>query len=137
MLQASSLDTSSPVNKSNRHSGITEIVLPECDDFSIALPSLAYLTQLHADRWLTWISLKPRIDRGQLESYGFQLSRVRVVYPKTLDEAFWLFWEALAEGNSHTVVGTLGKMGAKSLTQLERAASLGRCMGLLLRGRDL
>lgn len=117
-------------------SGITEVILPEGDDLSIVLPSLAYLTHHHQDRWLTWISLKPKIDRHLLQAYNFDLSHVRVVYPKSSEEAFWLFWEALTEGNSHTVIGTLGGLESRSLTKLEHAATAGRCMGMVLRSRN-
>lgn len=116
-------------------SGITEIVLPNSRSTSLYLPSLAFLSSQGNGRWLTW--LVPRsISKAELESYRFDLSKTRFIYPKTQDHCFWLIWEALAEGNSHTVVGSPGKLSELQLNKLENAARVGSCNGLLLRDRE-
>ncbi len=118
-----------------RVSGLTEMILAQSQDLSMILPSLAYLTNQHKDRWLTWISHSPKIDRRQLEHYGFNLKHLRIIHVKDAEHAFWLFWEALTEGNSHTVIATIDGLDARQTTQLERAAHVGACVGLLLKSR--
>lgn len=114
--------------------GITEIVLAHSQSLSFVLPSLAFLSQQNTDRWLTWLP-PTTITKRLLQSYDFDFSRTRFVYPKNNEQAFWLFWEALAEGNSHMVVGAPGPLSEQQLARLERAATVGDCSGLLLRDR--
>lgn len=115
--------------------GITEIVLPDSHDLSMVMPSLAFLSNQHYDRWLTWICDTPKLDRQQLQGYGFNLSHIRVIYPRDNEHGFWLFWEALAEGNSHTVIGKPGLLTDPQLARLESGARAGQCSGLVLRDR--
>ncbi|MCR6652306.1 MAG: SulA-like leucine-rich domain-containing protein [Cellvibrionaceae bacterium] len=115
--------------------GITEIVLPDSQSSSIYLPSLAFLSSQTSGRWLTW--LVPRcMDRTKLMQYGFDLKRTRFIYPASQEDCFQLIWKALAEGNSHTVVGSPGRLPENLLNKLENAARAGRCNGLLLRYRE-
>lgn len=115
--------------------GITEIVLPDSQSSSIYLPSLAFLSSQTSGRWLTW--LVPRcMNRIKLMQYGFDLERTRFIYPTNQDDCFWLIWKALAEGNSHTVVGSPGRLSENLLNKLENAARTGGCNGLLLRYRE-
>lgn len=115
--------------------GITEIVLPNSRSSSLYLPSLAYLSSQNNGRWLTWLSPNS-MNKVELQSYGFDLSKTRFIYPKTQEDCFWLVWEALAEGNSHTVVGSPGRLTEHQLNKLENAARVGGCNGLLLRDRE-
>jgi cell division inhibitor SulA len=55
--------------------------------------------------------------------------------PKDNDHCFWLFWEALTEGNSHTVIGTPGTLTDQQMNRLESAALIGKCNALILRDR--
>lgn len=115
--------------------GITEIVLPNSRSSSLYLPSLAYLSSQNNGRWLTWLAPNS-MNKVELQSYGFDLSKTRFIYPKTQEDCFWLIWEALAEGNSHTVVGSPGRLTEHQLNKLENAARVGGCNGLLLRDRE-
>lgn len=115
--------------------GITEIVLPNSRSSSLYLPSLAFLSSQSTGRWLTWLAPKS-MSKFELQRYRFDLSKTRFIYPKTQDHCFWLIWEALAEGNSHTVVGSPGRLTEYQLDKLENAARVGGCNGLLLRDRE-
>ncbi len=115
--------------------GITEIVLPNNESSRLYLPSLAFLSREGTDRWLTWI-VPQGITKHLLQQYGFDFSKTRFIYSKSTEQCFWLLWEALAEGNSHTVVGSPGRLSDYQLNRLEHAALTGRCHGLLLRDRQ-
>lgn len=129
---------SSVSNGSSGHiqaaSGITEIMLAHSQSLSFVLPSLAFLSQQDTDRWLTWLPLST-VVRPLLQHYSFDFSRTRFVYPKNKEQAFWLFLEALAAGNSHTVVGAPGPLTEQQMVRLEGAAAQGNCSGLILRDR--
>ena len=125
-----------PLAANTPTSGITEIVLAHANSLSLVLPSLAFLSHQSNDRWLTWLP-PAGITKSLLQQYGFEFSRTRFVYPKNDEHAFWLFWQALAEGNSHMVVGTPGCLGETQLARLEHAAIVGNCSGLILRDRSV
>jgi cell division inhibitor SulA len=115
--------------------GITEIVLPDTQSSSIYLPSLAFLSSQANGRWLTWL-VPHCMDKAALIKYGFDLKRTRFIYPTSQADCFGLIWKALAEGNSHTVVGSPGRLSEPLLSKLEGAARTGSCNGLLLRYRE-
>lgn len=115
--------------------GITEIILPTSRSSSLYLPSLAFLSSQTDGRWLSWLAPQS-LSRTTLQNYGFDLSKTRFIYPKSQDQCFWLTWEALAEGNSHTVVASPGRLSEHQLSKLENAARVGSCNGLLLRDRE-
>lgn len=128
---------STPANNlANRASGVTELVLPNSSELSMVLPSLSFLTNQISDRWLTWITTETFTDKEQLKFYGFNLQRVRIVKPRSEEHAFWLFWDALSAGTSHTVFSALNYTSEKQIKLLERAAINGRCVGLILRERE-
>ncbi|MBC6904935.1 hypothetical protein DWB84_05590 [Saccharophagus sp. K07] len=115
--------------------GITEIILPDDQHASVYLPSLAFLSQTKDSRWLTWV-VTEKVDKESLRLYGFDLYRTRFVYPDSSADTFSILVRALEEGNSHTVVGSLGRLTESQIMRLETAAHVGRCHGLLLRGRN-
>lgn len=129
-------------SRSNYHrpqsaaSGVTELVLTSDapEQLSLLLPMIAYLSNHSPDRWLTWIA-PHNISRELLESYGVNTRSVRVIHCHNDTSLLWLTWEALAVGNSHTVISSPGKLTDKELQQLEVAAGKGNCQGLLLRVR--
>lgn len=118
------------------HSGVTELILADdsLDQLSLILPMIAFLSQSRSDRWISWICPHP-IGRQILESYGVNTQRLRFIHGKDGENARWIAWEALAAGNSHTVIASPGKLSDKELLQLEQAAHQGQCQGLLLRLR--
>ncbi len=123
-------------DKHTSKTGITEIVLPNSESLELVLPSLAFLSRSANtdERWLTWFP-PVGITKALLAGYGFDLSRIRFIYPKDDEHCYWLFREALAEGNSHTVVGSPGKLTEQQVCKLEHASTAGSCSGLLLRSR--
>ena len=116
-------------------SGITELVLTHRapEQHQLLLPMIAHLSKSH-QRWLTWLTPGP-IDRGLLEDYQVDLQTIRLIHTPEYSDSRWILWEALAEGNSHTVIASPGRLSEKDLRQLEAAAHKGECQGLLLRLR--
>jgi len=116
--------------------GITELIIANSspEQAALLMPMIAFLTQSCADRWLTWIA-PLHLSREFLESFGVDTRFVRLVHCKDEANRLWITWEALAAGNSHTVISSLGKLTDKELKQLESAAYQGQCQGLMLRVR--
>ena len=116
-------------------SGITELVLTHRapKQHQLLLPMIAHLSKSH-QRWLTWLTPSP-IDRDLLEEYQVDFQAIRLIHTPENSDNRWILWEALAEGNSHTVIASPGRLSEKDLNQLEAAAHKGGCQGLLLRSR--
>lgn len=116
--------------------GITELVLTHNapEQTQLLLPMVAHLSRTPSDRWLTWISPGP-VDRRLLESYGVDIRGIRLIHAPETDDNRWILWEALAKGNSHTVITSPGALSDRELKQLEAAALQGQCQALLLRVR--
>ena len=117
-------------------SGVTELVLTSNspEQLQILLPMLAFLSNQHENRWITWIAPE-YLNRQVLEAYGVNTRCIRLIHcaPENL---LWVTWEALASGTSTTVIASPGKLSEKELHHLEAAAHKGQCQGLLLRARD-
>lgn len=134
MLSATKQSTS--VFCPQQSAGLTEIVVSNQTEFSFLLPSLAFLSNKIEDRWLTWVSHNLNAEKKQLEYFGFNLNRVRILQAKSEEQSYWFFWQALNEGNSHTVVGSLNYLCDKQQAILEQTAYRANCSGLLLRQRQ-
>lgn len=134
MLSRHSSSSARGKGESRRSGGITEIVLAHQQSLAFVLPSLASLSQQHCDRWLTWL-VPSALTKGVLQDYDFDFKRTRFIYSKGEGHAFWLLVQALAEGNSHTVVGAPGVLSEQQMQHLECAADQGDCSGLILRDR--
>ncbi len=124
----------------SQHAGITEIVLSgdTHDKNEIVMPMLAHLSKQTQDRWFTWIMPKEgsaRVPKNVLQHYGFDLSKVRIIYSSNRQETLWILWDALQNGNSDTVVASPEVIGEKDVGKLEHAAFAGNTRGLLLRHR--
>lgn len=117
-------------------SGVTELVLTSGapEQLALLLPMIAFLSNSCSDRWITWVA-PHNVTRELLESYGVSTRCIRLIHSPDPRNALWITWEALAAGNSHTVIASPGKLTDKELTQLEVAATTGNCQGLLLRVR--
>ncbi len=116
--------------------GVTELILTSDtpEQLSLLMPMIAFLSNSSQDRWITWIA-PHNISRELLESYGVNTRYIRVIHCHNQLSLLWVTWEALAAGNSHTVISSPGKLTDKELNQLELAAAQGQCQGLLLRVR--
>jgi len=128
------------IGRSPTRSGVTELVLSHQspDHADLLLPMLAFLSQQtdpgHQNRWITWVAPKG-IDKALLQQYGVDSSKIRLIHITKPEDMLWITWEALAAGNSHTVISSPGKLSEKELRQLEAAAHQGETQGLLLRLR--
>ncbi len=116
--------------------GVTELVLPAShgENSALVLPMLAHLSKQAENRWISWIA-PPKIDKAQLISSGVDLNKLRLIHLKPGLDPLWATWEALAAGNSHTVIASPGSLNEKAFTALEKAARQGICHGLLIRLR--
>ena len=116
--------------------GITELVIANSspEQAALIMPMIAFLTQSCVNRWVTWIAPQ-HLSREFLESFGVDTRYVRLIHCSDEASRLWITWEALAAGNSHTVISSPGKLTDKELKQLENAAYEGNCQGLLLRVR--
>lgn len=119
-----------------RTSGVTELVLTSNapEHAALLFPMIAHLSKKCQDRWITWIAPQ-NVTRQLLESYGVDTHLIRLIHTNKDQSALWITWEALAAGNSHTVIASPGRLTDKELIQLETAAMRGNCQGLLLRVR--
>ncbi|TVZ39167.1 cell division inhibitor SulA [Alteromonadaceae bacterium 2753L.S.0a.02] len=119
----------------NHDAGITEIILSVSEPpYALALPMLAHLSRNTGGRWLTWVTSTP-LSKHTLEEYGFNIENLRVIYAISNEQAKWITWEALQNGNSDAVVASLDGLSSKELQDLEAASLSGGCRGLLLRLR--
>ena len=130
----SNLSTAQP--RESAGSGLTELVLTQGarHSWNMIMPMIAHLSRQQDGRWLTWITREP-LPSELLQRFGVDTTRLRLVHCKEDDKQLWVSWDALALGNSHTVIASPGKLGKRELGQLERAAVLGGCQGVLLRER--
>ncbi|MET0355254.1 MAG: hypothetical protein ABW044_00685 [Cellvibrio sp.] len=117
-------------------SGITELIIANAspDQVALIMPMIAFLTKSCANRWVTWIAPQ-HVSRDFLESFGVDTQYLRLIHCSDEQSRLWITWEALAAGNSHTVIASPGKLTEKEFKQLENAAHQGQCQGLLLRVR--
>lgn len=115
---------------------LTELVLTQgaAESWAMVMPMIAHLSRQTDGRWLTWVT-REAISHSFLERFGVDTSRLRLVHCKDDEKQRWVTWDALALGNSHTVIASPGKLTKQALAQLEGAAMRGHCQGLLLRER--
>ncbi|MES2675622.1 MAG: hypothetical protein V4660_15380 [Pseudomonadota bacterium] len=116
--------------------GITELIIANgsSEHLSFLMPMIAFISQSCKNRWVTWIA-PAHVTREFLHSYGVNTQFLRLIHCTDEARRLWITWEALAAGNSHTVISSPGKLTDKELKQLENAAYQGQCQGLLLRAR--
>lgn len=117
-------------------SGLTELVLTQgtSQSWQMVLPMIAHLSRQCGQRWLTWVTREP-VPAQLLANFNVDTSRLRLVHCRNDEQQLWVSWDALALGNSHTVIASPGKLNKREFEQLERAAQLGQCQGLLIRER--
>lgn len=130
------LTHSTPISHQQPLGGVTELILTSDapEQLSLLLPMIAFLSNSSQDRWITWIA-PHNVSRELLEAYGVNTRYIRVIHCHDQLSLLWVTWEALAAGNSHTVISSPGKLTDKELNQLEVAAMQGKAQGLLLRVR--
>jgi cell division inhibitor SulA len=111
---------------------IAELIIPSfTESNAIILPILASLSQQSGHQWTTWITHRTP-SKATLESMGADLSRLRIVRIKKASDARWVVWQALAQGNSHTVIAEQECWGKDDIKDMELAADAGNCRGILV-----
>jgi cell division inhibitor SulA len=114
--------------------GITELIFAQGSLAALLMPMLAFISQSCEDRWVTWVAPQS-MSREFLQAFGVDTRFLRLIHCADESRLLWVTWEALAAGNSHTVIASPGKLTEKEIKHLETAAAKGKCQGLLLRAR--
>ncbi len=117
-----------------RIAGVTEIVLSHQYSLPLILPTLAHMSNEPSDRWFTWMP-PAKLTRADLAEFGFNLSRIRLIYPRNDLQCYWLIQQALIEANSSIVVASPGILSDWQMAYLEFAARQSDATVLLIRHR--
>ena len=114
--------------------GLTEIIVAnkQLDLPTIVYPMLAHLSQQSGNKWFTWISNNVSSEKKSLSEFKFSRDKVRLINSKSHEEQLWMFWEALAQGNSETVVASFQYLTESERQKLEIAAIRGNTRGIVL-----
>ncbi|MCP8898811.1 cell division inhibitor SulA [Gilvimarinus xylanilyticus] len=136
MINPQPLQSPSVQPQTTQPSGLTELVLTQhsAGSWLMVMPMIAHLSRQGGDRWLTWLTQEP-VPAKILQEFGVDTSRLRLVHCKSEEEQLWVCWDALALGNSHTVIANPGSLTKQALAQLEKASQIGQSQGLLIRER--
>lgn len=117
--------------------GVSEIIVSSGGHEGLTLAMLAHLshaykTPAHHNRWLTWVC-PMQLSKEALAQFNFDVLGMRILHPKSQEDALKLFRSALAAGTSHTVVIHGQGFSAKYIPWLNNAAAVGSCSGLIIR----
>ncbi|MBR9912671.1 MAG: hypothetical protein GYB33_20210 [Gammaproteobacteria bacterium] len=126
---------SQPQRQPKKTSSITELVFTRhsSDKNLLLLPMIAHLSHI-ADRWISWITTTA-IDAQQLQEFGVDTTKIRVIHANSEDDQRWILWEALHNGTSHTVVAFPDTFSKDDMAHFEHAARQGCSSGLIIRYR--
>ena len=127
---------SSQPQEVNNEQYIAEVVIPQSivhvvNVNSIILPIIASLTQQSSERWITWITHR-QPDKASLLQCGVDLNKLRVIHVSKNEDTRWILWQALAQGNSHTVLAERSYWNLKDKEYLEEAGSSGNTNGIAI-----
>ncbi len=124
-----------PQSQVKEASSITELVFTRhsSDKNLLLLPMIAHLSHI-ADRWISWITTTA-IDAQQLQEFGVDTTKIRVIHANSEDDQRWILWEALHNGTSHTVVAFPDTFSKDDMAHFEHAARQGCSSGLIIRYR--
>lgn len=104
----------------------------QIDYRSLLLPTLGWKTHHNDQRWVTWVASQ-FIDKPTLERFGVNLSSLRMIVDSHSPySSFKLLVTALKNNRSSMVIASLPSLSAIELTELEEAARLGNCTGLII-----
>lgn len=129
--------TFSSAQSNPAHNGISEIIVSSGTHAGLTFAMLAHLshaykTDEHRNRWLTWVC-PMHIGKEALAQFNFDVLGMRILHPKSAEDALKLFRDALAAGTSHTVVAHGQGFSSKYMPWLSNAAAAGECSGLIIR----
>lgn len=121
----------------NQPSRITQWIVGKNDfgqvDYrSLLLPTLGWKTHHNEQRWVTWVASQ-FIDKPTLEKFGVNLSSLRMIVDSHSPySSFKLLVTALKNNRSCMVIASLPSLSTAERTELEEAARLGDCTGLII-----
>lgn len=112
---------------------ITEVLIPQGQNSNaIVLPLVASLSGKQQPGWLTWITHR-KPSKEQLDLLGARQQKLRIVHIKENTDSRWMMWEALAKGNSHTVIADNYILNKNDIAALEEAAIEGESLGISIK----
>lgn len=112
---------------------ITEVLIPEGQNSNaIVMPLIASISGKQTDGWLTWITHR-KPSKDQLTLLGAKTNKLRILHINANTDSRWMIWEALAKGNSHTVIADSYTLNAGDLNELEYAALKGNSLGICIK----
>lgn len=122
-----------PDSLENSQRAISEVIIPSFTDSHVITPSIvASMTQQVSDRWVTWITSSP-VNSRQLARLGVNASSLRIVHVKNHEDARWIIWQALSQGNSCKVIAEQAYFSEADIEEMEAAAKIGQCHGILIK----
>ncbi len=135
-------NTASEKQAINGLSKLTEVIIPQANGSqNIIFPLVASMSQQEKrlplqssskQRWLTWITdRKP--SQQQLAFFGANIDTLRIIHINKHRDNRWIIWDALNNGNSHTVISDVTRLDKEDISHLENAAINGDCSGILVR----
>jgi cell division inhibitor SulA len=115
---------------------MTEVIIPDQEmSNSIIHPLVTSLSNQQKSieqPWVTWITKnKPSITN--IQALGASIEKLRIVHTQDGKDNRWIIWEALQKGNSHTVVVDSEFISEEDMRELETAANIGNCAGIVFR----
>lgn len=111
---------------------ISEVIVPNfAENHCVISPMVAAMSQSDSACWTTWITHRMP-SRAQLEILGANLSRLRIIHIKENTDARWIVWQALAQGNSHSVIAEQCVWDKADIKDMETAAKMGNTQGILV-----
>ncbi len=111
---------------------ISELIIPHTQQsLPILSPIIASLSQQNKPQWTTWITCRMP-NKYLLEKMGANLSCLRIIIADSDEDVRWLVWQALAQGNSHTVVAENTAWTHSDIKAMQEAAEQGLCEALLV-----
>ncbi len=111
---------------------VAEVIIPHIgDSHAVILPIIASLSQHSSDQWITWVT--DRIpSKALLEAMGANLKGLRIVHADQAQDARWIAWQALAQGNSHTVIAERAYWSESDLNSMEEVAQESNTRGIMV-----
>lgn len=114
---------------------ITQIIMPDEDEynFQLLMPLLAQLSR--DDRWFAWIAPPLKLPKQWLLEAGIDINKIMMLQPKTEQDTLELAQKALRTGTCHAVISWPGQVSKEQLNQLELAAKSGQSHAIVIQPR--
>lgn len=114
---------------------ITQIIMPDEDEynFQLLMPLLAQLSR--DDRWFAWIAPPLKLPKQWLLEAGIDINKIMMLQPKTELDTLELAQKALRTGTCHAVISWPGQVSKEQLGQLELAAKSGHSHAIVIQPR--